>query len=59
MSQPKLLDLVRYAARARHLSHRTEDAYTHFIKRFILFHGKCHPSEMGAEEIRARSSQSA
>ena len=53
MPQPKLLDRVRYAARSRHLSHRTEDAYVHFIKRFILFHGKRHPSEMGAEEIQA------
>lgn len=53
MPQPKLLDLVRYTARARHLSHRTEDAYAHFIKRFILFHGKRHPSEMGAQEIQS------
>lgn len=53
MPQPKLPDLVRYSARARHLSHRTEDASAHFIKRFILFHGKRHPLEMGAEEIQA------
>jgi site-specific recombinase XerD len=53
MPQPKLLDLVRHTARARHLSHRTEDAYAHFIKRFILFHGKRHPSEMGAQEIQS------
>jgi hypothetical protein len=37
MQQPKLLERVRQAARVRHLSRRTEDAYVHFIKRFILF----------------------
>lgn len=51
--KPKLLDQVRAVARARHLSHRTEDAYHNFIKRFILFHNKRHPKEMGAEEITA------
>ncbi len=49
----KLLDQVRAVARARHLSHRTEDTYHNFIKRFILFHNKRHPKEMGAEEISA------
>lgn len=49
----KLLDQVRAVARARHLSHRTEDSYHNFIKRFILFHHKRHPKEMGAEEISA------
>lgn len=47
----KLLDQVRAVARARHLSHRTEDTYHNFIKRFILFHNKRHPKEMGANEI--------
>jgi hypothetical protein len=51
--KPKLLDQVRAVARARHLSHRTEDAYVGFIRRYILFHGKRHPLEMGAEEITA------
>jgi integron integrase len=49
--KPKLLDQVRAVARARHLSHRTEDVYHNFIKRYILFHNKRHPNEMGAEEI--------
>lgn len=49
----KLLDQVRAVARARHLSHRTEDTYHNFIKRFILFHAKRHPKEMGADEISA------
>ncbi|MBA3601956.1 MAG: phage integrase N-terminal SAM-like domain-containing protein [Acidobacteria bacterium] len=47
----KLLDQVRAVARMRHLSHRTEDAYPNFIKRYILFHDKRHPKEMGADEI--------
>ncbi|MBC2696554.1 MAG: integron integrase [Desulfobacteraceae bacterium] len=44
--KPKLLDQVRNATRVRHLSYRTEQAYVHWIKRFILFHNKRHPSEM-------------
>jgi integron integrase len=52
MDKPKLLDQVRNAARMRHLSHKTEGAYVNFIKRFILFHNKRHPAEMGAEEIQ-------
>lgn len=47
----KFLDQVRAVARARHLSNRTEDTYHNFIKRFILFHNKRHPNEMGAAEI--------
>lgn len=52
MQKPKLLDQVRQVARLRHLSHRTEDAYVQFIRRYILFHNKRHPREMGADEIR-------
>jgi integron integrase len=44
--KPKLLDQVRHATRVRHLSYRTEQAYVYWIKRFILFHNKRHPSEM-------------
>jgi integron integrase len=42
---------VRTAARVRHYSRRTEKAYLAWIRRFIFFHGKCHPAEMGAPEI--------
>ena len=49
--KPKLLEQVRAVARARHLSYRTEDVYHNFIKRYILFHDKRHPNEMGAQEI--------
>jgi integron integrase len=53
MTTPKLLDQVRAAIRVRHYSRRTEDSYVHWIRRFILFHGKRHPSEMGEREITA------
>jgi hypothetical protein len=46
-----LLDRVRAALRARHYSRRTEDAYAAWIRRYILFHGKRHPAEMGAAEV--------
>src|SRR5437016_4266152 len=51
--QPRLLDRVRAALRARHYSRRTETAYVHWIKRYIFFHGKRHPAEMGAVEVTA------
>ena len=50
--QPRLLDRVREAIRVRHYSPRTEEAYVAWIRRFILFHGKRHPAEMGAPEVR-------
>jgi site-specific recombinase XerD len=48
---PRLFDRVREAARVRHYSRRTERAYVAWIRRFIFFHGKRHPAEMGAPEI--------
>ena len=50
---PKLLDRIRLAVRTRHYSIRTEEAYVAWARRYILFHGKKHPSAMGAEEINA------
>lgn len=50
---PKLLDQVRDRVRALHYSIRTEDAYTGWIKKYILYHGKRHPDEMGAAELEA------
>ena len=47
-----LLDRVRHHIRLKHYSIRTEEAYAQAVKRFILFHNKRHPREMGAEEIR-------
>jgi len=52
MSSPRLLDRVRQTARLRHLSLRTERAYTGWVYRFVVFHGKRHPSSMGAGEVR-------
>jgi integron integrase len=49
----KLLDRMRGVIRAKHYSHRTEQAYVQWAKRFILFHGKRHPREMGKHEIEA------
>ena len=50
---PKLLDLVRETLRLKHYALRTEEAYVQWIRRFILFHNKRHPREMGMPEIRA------
>jgi len=49
----KLLDQVRDAIRLKHYAYSTEQAYVQWIKRFILFHDKRHPEEMGRDEIEA------
>jgi len=49
----RLLDLVRERIRFKHYSLRTEETYTHWIKRFIYFHAKRHPRELGAAEVTA------
>jgi hypothetical protein len=49
--KPRLLDRVREAIRLRHGSRSTEKAYVGWIRRYILFHGKRHPAEMGAAEV--------
>ena len=51
--KPKLLDQVRHRCRLRHLALSTEHAYVGWIRRFILFHHKRHPLEMGANEVSA------
>jgi integron integrase len=55
MNKPpkRLLDQVREKIRIKHYSIRTEQAYVSWIKRFILFHDKRHPNEMGKQEIEA------
>jgi integron integrase len=50
-SSPKLLDRVRWQLRVKHYSIRTEQAYLDWIRRYILFHHKRHPNEMGEKEI--------
>jgi integron integrase len=49
----KLLDQVRDVLRLKHYSIRTEEAYVSWIKRYIFFHDKRHPAEMGAPEIES------
>jgi integron integrase len=51
MEKPKLLDQVRARIRVKHYSKRTEDAYTDWIKRYVLFHHMRHPEEMAEKEI--------
>ncbi len=48
---PRLLDRVRQAIRTRHYSPRTEKAYVNWVRKFVLFHGKRHPAQMGSPEI--------
>jgi integrase len=50
-AKPRLLDRVRAAIRLRHYSRSTEEAYVAWILRYIRFHGKRHPLEMGAPEL--------
>jgi integrase len=49
--KPKLLDQVRQAARVRHMALSTEHSYVGWIRRFILYHNKRHPLEMGQREV--------
>jgi len=47
----KLLDQVRHVIRKKHYSIRTEQAYTNWIRKFILFNGKKHPMDMGERDF--------
>lgn len=49
----RLADQLREALRRRHYSYRTEQAYLHWMRRFVLFHGKRHPLEMAEPQIAA------
>jgi integron integrase len=49
----RLLEQVRRGLRLRHYSKRTETAYCAWVRRFVLFHGRRHPSVMGEPEISA------
>jgi len=49
----KLLNQVRDTLRLKHYSIRTENSYVDWIRRYILFHGKRHPNEVGAAEVEA------
>ena len=52
-SAPRLLDQVRDRIRRKHYSIRTEQAYLHWVKNFVRFHGVKHPKDMGAREVEA------
>jgi len=52
-NKPKLLDRVRDAVRVRHYSRRTADACVHWVRKFVLFHGKRHPADLGEAEVAA------
>ncbi|MCH8021840.1 phage integrase N-terminal SAM-like domain-containing protein [candidate division KSB1 bacterium] len=49
--QPKLLERVRIIIRTKHYSYSTEKTYIHWIRKYILFHNKRHPNNMGEPEI--------
>lgn len=51
-TRPTLIRVMRERMRARHLSARTEEAYTWWVRRFITFHGRRHPREMGEPQVR-------
>ena len=48
---PTLLMRLRQAIRQRHYSRRTEETYVGWVKRFVAFHGRRHPAELGAAEV--------
>jgi len=50
---PRLLDVVRERIHYRHFSYRTEQAYVGWVRRYIGFHGRRHPREMGGREIES------
>lgn len=52
-TKPKLLDQVRHTLRLKHYSYQTEKTYVQWVKRFIMYHDKRHPTEMGKEEVEA------
>src|SRR5262245_41086633 len=51
--KPRLLDQVREAIRLRHYSYRTEQQYVAWIRRFVVFHGRRHPRDLGGPEVEA------
>ena len=51
MAAPKLLDMVRDACRARQFSDRTAEAYVGWIRRYVVYHGKRHPVELGGADV--------
>src|SRR3979411_2869745 len=50
-SQPGLLAVAREKMRTRHLALRTEQAYLQWLRRYVVFHNRRHPRELGAPEV--------
>ena len=50
--RPRLLDQMRHAIRVKHYSYQTEKSYLQWARRYILFHEKRHPAELGTEAVR-------
>ena len=50
--KPRLLDMVRDELRRRHYSRRTEESYVGWIRRYVVFHGRRHPSDLGVEHVK-------
>src|SRR3989304_5164686 len=50
--EPRFLEQVANACRVKRLAYRTEQSYVAWVRRFILFHNKRHPKDMGASEVR-------
>ncbi len=48
---PRLYDRVVEVLRTRHYSRRTEQAYIHWVRRFILFHARQHPRELAESNV--------
>ena len=53
MTKTRLIDKTRNVLRLHHYSIRTEESYIQWIKRFIFFHNKRHPKEMGEKDVSA------
>lgn len=51
--KPRLMDQVRDILRVRHYSYRTEQQYVGWIRRYILYHGRKHPRDLGPDDLRA------
>ena len=52
-AKPRLLDQVREALRLRHYSYRTEQQYVGWIRRFIIYHDRRHPAQLGGPQVEA------
>jgi integron integrase len=50
---PRLLDQLRQQVRFRHYSRRTEEAYVYWVRRYVVYHGKRHPRDLGPEQVAA------